>query len=147
MLRISGTEFVLWLHVIAASIWIGGQVTVAAVIPALRKHGTLARTVGRRYQAIAWPAYLVLIFTGILNVSNAGLQWSHLFDTTVGRTLAVKLGLVGLSGLAAAVHAFLQAPRRAGDTSSRPVASALLGSTSLIAAVLAALYGVAIASA
>jgi hypothetical protein len=58
----------------------------------------------------------------------------------------VKLGLVGLSGLAAAVHAFLQAPRRTDVATSRPAASALLGSTSLLAAVGAALYGVAIAA-
>lgn len=146
MLRITGAEFVLWLHVIAASIWIGGQVTVAAVIPALRHHTGLARSVGRRYQVIAWPAFLVLVVTGIVNVGNAGLQWSHLLDSTVGRTLVVKLGFVGVSGLAAGVHAFLQAPRRSADATSRPLASALLGSTSLLAALVAALYGVAIAS-
>jgi putative copper export protein len=147
VLRISGTEVVLWLHIIAASVWIGGQMTVAAVIPALRHHPGLARSAGNRYQIIAWPAYVVLVLTGIANVGNAGLQWSHLLDSAVGRTLAVKLGFVGLSGLAAAVHAFLQAPRRSADATSRPVASALLGSISLLAALVAALYGVAIANA
>jgi putative copper export protein len=146
VLSISGADVVLWLHVIAASIWIGGQVTVAVVIPALRRYSALARTVGQRYQMIAWPAYLVLVVTGILNVGNAGLPWSDLSDSTVGRTLMVKLGFVGLSGLAAAVHAFLQAPRRSDIATSRPVASALLGSSSLLAAVIAALYGVAIAA-
>ena len=147
MLRVSQAEFVLWLHVIAASIWIGGQVTVAAVIPTLRQHPALVRTVGQKYQMVAWPAYLVLVVTGIVNVGNAGLQWSQLLESTVGRTLVVKLGFVGLSGMAAAVHAFLQAPRRSAQATSRPLASALLGSTSLLAAVLAALYGVAIANA
>ena len=144
MLTVSGPTLVLWLHVLAACVWIGGQVTVAMLIPPLRRHGTLARTAGQRYQWVAWPAFTVLAVTGILNVGNAGLRWSQLLDTPAGRTLAVKLGLVALSGLAAGVHAFLQAPRDDGDRSRPPRASVVLGAISLLAAVLAALYGVAI---
>lgn len=96
---------------------------------------------------IAWPAFAVLVGTGIANVGNAGLHWSQLFDSTVGRTLVVKLGFVGLSGLAAAVHAFIQAPESSADATSRPLTSAVLGSTSLLAALVAALYGVAISNA
>jgi putative copper export protein len=147
VLSISGPTLVLWLHVIAACIWIGGQVTVAAVIPLLRDRDDLAQLVGRRYQAVAWPAFAVLIVTGVLNVGNAGLRWSQLLDSPAGRTLAIKLGLVGLSGLAAGVHSFRQAPRPGDETAGSPVASAVLGSISLAAALLAALYGVAIASA
>lgn len=146
MLSITGAQVVLWLHVLAACVWIGGQVTVAAVIPLLRRDRDLAARVGRRYQAVAWPAFLVLAVTGVLNVGNAGLQWSTLLDTAAGRTLAVKLGLVAVSGAAAATHAFLQAPRAAGRTRSNPVMSSLLGSVSLLAAVAAALYGVVIAN-
>ncbi|HZS14043.1 MAG TPA: CopD family protein [Candidatus Dormibacteraeota bacterium] len=145
MLHISGPQWVLWVHVVAACIWIGGQVTVAAVIPLLRGRdaadgGALAIAVGRRYQAVAWPAFAALAVTGVINVGNAGLQWSHLLDSAAGRTLTVKLGLVALSGAAAAVHAFVQAPRR-----RSAMWSATLGSLSLLAAVVAALYGVAIA--
>jgi hypothetical protein len=113
VLSISGPTLVLWLHVVAACIWIGGQVTVAAVIPLLRGRDDLAQVVGRRYQAVAWPAFAVLIVTGVLNVGNAGLRWSQLLESPAGRTLVIKLGLVGLSGLAAGVHSFRQAPRPA----------------------------------
>jgi len=147
VLSISGAAVVLWVHVIAACMWIGGQATVALLIPLLRGHGALARLAGQRYQTVAWPAYAILVITGLANVSNAGLEWSTLFDSPPGRTLAVKLGLVAVSGLAAGVHAFLQAPRRSDQAAGRPVASAVLGSVSLLTAVLAALYGVAIASA
>jgi putative copper export protein len=147
VLNLSGAALVLWLHVIAACVWIGGQVTVAILIPTLRGHGQLATVAGQRYQMVAWPAFGVLVVTGIVNVGNAGLQWSHLLDSTAGRTLAVKLGLVAMSGLAAGVHGILQAPRRGADPSRRQWASVLLGSASLMAALLAALYGVAIASA
>lgn len=147
MLSISGPTLVLWLHVVAACIWIGGQVTVAAVIPLLRGRDALAQLVGRRYQAVAWPAFAVLIVTGVLNVGNADLRWSQLLDSPAGRTLALKLGLVGLSGLAAGVHSFRQAPRPGGGTAGSAVTSTVLGSISLVAALLAALYGVAIVSA
>jgi putative copper export protein len=146
VLSITGAALVLWLHVMAACIWIGGQVTVAILIPLLRGQGQLTVIAGRRYQAVAWPAFGVLVVTGIINVGNAGIQWRHLLDTDAGRTLAVKLGLVAVSGLAAGVHAFLQAPRRDAAEVGRPWAAALLGSASVLAAVLAALYGVVIAS-
>jgi putative copper export protein len=147
VLRVSGPTLVLWVHIVAACIWIGGQVTVAAIIPLLRDQRELARRVGRRYQAVAWPAFAVLIVTGVVNVGNAGLHWSQLLDSSAGRTLVVKLVLVALSGLAAGVHSFLQAPRRGHASDSSAVGSAVLGSISLVAALLAALYGVAIAGA
>ena len=147
MLHISGPQWVLWVHVVAACIWIGGQITVAAVVPLLRRVGAgdaqgpgMASAVGRRFQMIAWPAFAALAVTGVINVGNAGLQWSHLLDSDAGRTLAIKLGLVALSGAAAALHAFVQAPR-----GRSAIWSASLGSLSLLAAVTAALYGVAIA--
>lgn len=146
MLNISGSALLIWVHIVAACVWIGGQATVAAVIPLLRDHRDLARRVGRRYQVIAWPAFAVLIITGVVNVGNAGLHWAQLLDSPAGRTLAVKLALVALSGLSAGVHSFLQAPRRTA-TGGSAVGSAVLGSISLIAALLAALYGVAIAGA
>jgi len=144
---VSGPALVLWVHIVAACIWIGGQVTVAVLIPLLRDQRELARRVGRRYQAVAWPAFAVLILTGVVNAGNAGLRWSQLLDSPAGRTLVVKLGLVALSGLAAGVHAFLQAPRRGPANGGSAVGSAVLGSISVGAALLAALYGVAIAGA
>ena len=147
MLSVSGPTFVLWVHIVAACIWIGGQLTVAAIIPLVRDHRDLARRMGRRYQAVAWPAFAVLIVTGVVNVGNAGLRWSQLLDSAAGRTLVVKLLLVGVSGLAAGVHSFLHAPRHTHAASGSVVGSAVFGAISLIAALLAALYGVAIAAA
>src|ERR1019366_279013 len=45
------------------------------------RSGQLAVIAGRRYQAVAWPAFGVLVVTGIINVGNAGIQWRHLLDT------------------------------------------------------------------
>lgn len=147
MLSPSWTVAVLWLHMTAATIWIGGQVLVAAVVPMLRGQAGLAAAVGRRYQLIAWPAFAVLVLTGLQNVRNAGLSWSHLLDNDAGRTLTLKLALVLLSGAAAAVHAVIQAPRARAQARPAPALSAALGSVSLLAALGAAFLGVDIAEA
>jgi putative copper export protein len=143
----SWATLVLFLHIVAACIWIGGQVTVAVVLPALRGHPDLIRTIGRRFQVLAWSAYGVLIVTGAGNARFMGLGWGDLTGTTEGRLLLEKLGLVLLSGAAAAVHVFVQAPRSRARLSHRAFSawSAVLGSVSLLAALGAALYGVVIA--
>ena len=143
----SSATLVLFLHIVAACIWIGGQVTVAVVLPALRGHPDLIRTIGRRFQVLAWSAYGVLIVTGAGNALLMGLGWGDLTGTTEGRLLLEKLGLVLLSGAAAAVHVFVQAPRSRARLSHRAFSawSAVLGSVSLLAALGAALYGVVIA--
>lgn len=144
MLQLNGAAIVLWVHVLAACVWIGGQVAVAVLMPALRGVDGIAAVAGRRFELVAWPAYATLIITGALNARNAGITWGDLVASPVGKTLLVKLGFVLLSGAAAALHAFLLAPRRRRDV-ARPSMSALLGGVSVIAAVIAALYGVVIA--
>lgn len=98
MLTVSWDTIRLFLHVTAATIWLGGQITIAALIPALR--GTRAdvpATAAKAFSRIAWPAFGVTILTGIWNVAaehdkNHG-AYSH--------TLTLKIVLVVLSGLAA----------------------------------------------
>lgn len=138
MLTPSLAVLVLWIHVIAASVWIGGQLTVAAVMPLLRSQPALMTSLGRRYQLIAWPAYALLVLTGIGNMLHLHLGLADLFSDPVGRTLTTKLGFVLLSGLAAGVHEWSS---RLGPSARR---SAILGSVSFLAALLAALYGVTI---
>jgi putative copper export protein len=140
-----GAALVLWMHVIAACVWIGGQVTIGMLVPMLRGQPALLAA-ARRFQWVLWAAFLVLVVTGIANVHNAGISWSHLNSNPIGRTLSIKLGFVFLSGLAAAVHAFVVAPRVArGSTPALRAWSGILGAVSLLAAVVAALYGVIIA--
>jgi putative copper export protein len=146
MLSPHGSDFVLWIHVLAACVWIGGQITIGMLVPVLRGQPEVLATAARRYQWVAWAAFVVLVITGIANVHNAGISWPHLNSTPAGRTLSVKLLFVLLSGLAAAVHAFVVAPR-AGRRSTPALRawSGILGAVSLLAAILAALYGVIIA--
>jgi putative copper export protein len=56
--------------VLAATVWVGGQLTLAALVPVLRRVGPNApRVAARRLNVVAWPAYGVLIATGIWNIA------------------------------------------------------------------------------
>jgi putative copper export protein len=91
----------LFLHVLAATVWVGGQITIAGVVPVLRRISPEApRIVARRFGAIAWGAFAVLIVTGIWNV--AAVPGST--HGAAGRTLLVKLIVVAISGISAWAH-------------------------------------------
>jgi putative copper export protein len=91
------------LHVLAATIWVGGQFVLAGLLPSLRGLGDDApRTVARAYNRIAWPAFAVLVATGIWNLVELPVGD---FDTEWQVTLFVKILIVAVAGVAAAVHA------------------------------------------
>jgi putative copper export protein len=94
--------FRLALHVLAATVWVGGQITLAGLVPGLRALDPDApRAVARRFNRIAWPAYGVLVATGIWNLVESSFgDRSSAWQVT----LFVKLVVVGLAGIAALVH-------------------------------------------
>ena len=102
MLSVHWSTVRLFLHVLAATVWVGGQLTLAGLVPGLRAISPDApRTVARRFNRIAWPAFAVLVATGIWNI----LAVHATFHGAYGVTLTVKLGVVALSGLSAFLHA------------------------------------------
>ena len=94
--------FRLFIHVLAATIWVGGQITLAALVPALRAAGAdVPKAAANAFNRIAWPAFFVLIATGVWNViadhdQNHG-SWAAV--------LGVKYLLVLASGGTAYAHA------------------------------------------
>jgi len=108
MLSVSWDTIRLFLHVLAAAVWVGGQITLAALVPVLRRLGTeVPRTAARRFNQIAWPAFAVLVVTGIWNIAAVHAQINGGYETT----LVVKLIVVAISGAAAALHARARNPR------------------------------------
>jgi putative copper export protein len=109
MLPVSGTTIRLFVHVLAATIWVGGQLTLAGLVPGLRRLSPDApRAVARRFNVIAWPAFVVLVATGLWNIVVLEPVW----DSAYGTTLMVKIAVVATSGVAALAHA--RARSRAG---------------------------------
>ena len=122
MLSVNWDTIRLFLHVLAATVWVGGQITLAALVPVLRRAGTdIPRAAARRFNQVAWPAFGVLVITGIWNIVAVRSQITGSYETT----LVVKLVVVLISGVTAALHA------RARGTAGRAVFGALTGVSAL----------------
>ncbi len=156
MLPVDESAIRVFLHVLAATIWVGGQLTLGAIIPALRPRPgdpdpeaarVRIRAVAQRFQVVAWIAFGVLLATGVwnlvaLHVGDSGRTWLT--------TLMIKLACVAISGGAAAVHILVGAPRvrAATDDAARRKAAAFSGACegiSVLFAVISLFLGVLLA--
>ena len=103
MLGVSWTTIRLFLHVVGAAVWVGGQIALAMLVPTLRSLDPDGpRLVARRFNVIAWAAFVLLVVTGVwsLLAVEVGDQ-----TTAWHATLGLKLLLVAASGIGAAFHA------------------------------------------
>lgn len=124
MLAVNWDIVRLFLHVLAATVWVGGQLTLAALVPVLRRLGAeIPKAAARRFNQVAWPAFGVLIITGVWNVVAVRSQITGRYEVT----LIVKLIVVAISGVSAALHA------RARSAAGLAVFGALTGVSALAA--------------
>lgn len=112
-----------WLHLVAAAVWIGGMVFLAlVVVPIIRRPEhqgiavTLINQTGRRFRWVGWGCLIVLLLSGTVNLAYRGFGWAdlwngHLFTGSFGHTLAIKLFCFVLVLLLSAVHDFVVGPR------------------------------------
>lgn len=129
-MRPSLDTFRIFLHVVAAAVWVGGQITLLGLLPTLRGLGPDApRAAARRFNVIAWSAFAVLFVTGI---------WNLLAVTAADRTVAwnaalgVKLLMVAATGIGAAFHAGARSK----------IALAVGGAVSLVSGLAAVFLGI-----
>ena len=60
----------LFLHVVAASVWVGGQIVLAGLVPQLRRsHPEAVTAIANGFGKIAWPAYVVATKFSVLKSS------------------------------------------------------------------------------
>jgi len=92
----------LTLHVLAAAVWVGGQIVMTGLVgPARSIGGDAPKVLARAFARMAWPAFLVLVATGIWNVtavhySSQSSAWKAV--------LMAKILVVLLAGVAVALH-------------------------------------------
>lgn len=89
-----------WLHLIAAAVWTGGLIVLAAVIVALRRAGAereVLRAAARQFARVSWPAMVIAVATGLAQVELLAFDWGY------GR-LHLKLGLVTAAVVVAGTH-------------------------------------------
>ncbi|MBN1240071.1 MAG: DUF4149 domain-containing protein [Gammaproteobacteria bacterium] len=151
------------LHILAAVVWIGGMVFLGAVlVPVLRDRslgaptGELLHRTGVRFRNVGWACLLILIGTGVVNLSRWGVGWERLTSAELwaspwGRVLAFKLGFVLTAIALSSVHDFVVGPRATRVMRSAPRsdesrrlrrAAGWMGRTNLLIAVLIVALGI-----
>lgn len=91
----------LFIHVLAASIWVGGQFVLAGMVPGLRKIGPEAtKAAANGFAKVAWPAFGLAVITGMWNVFAIGTDLADGYMVTLG----IKVLLVVAAGGSAAAH-------------------------------------------
>lgn len=80
-------RFVFYLHLLAATVWVGGLITLAVVISGVRSvtdDRSVLAAIARRFAVLSWVAMTVLVATGLIQAASYG--W--------GGPLLVKVSLV-----------------------------------------------------
>jgi putative copper export protein len=92
----------LTLHVLAATVWVGGQIVMTGLIgPARRLGGDAPQQLARAFARMAWPAFVVLVATGIWNVTAVHYSAQ---DSAWKAVLMAKIVVVLLAGVATGLH-------------------------------------------
>lgn len=88
------------IHLIAAAVWLGGLITLAASVAALRRIGVereTLRALARQFARVSWSALAIAVVTGLLRVYYLRVSWSY-------PRLHLKLALVGAVIALALIH-------------------------------------------
>lgn len=99
----------LYIHVVAATVWVGGLIVMAGLVPAVREvtdDRTVIRAIAQRFGVFSWTALGLLVITGVAML---------LIGFDLSTTLTTKIGLVFAAAALAAWHtvsARHQTPRR-----------------------------------
>ena len=103
----------IFIHVLAVTVWVGGQIVMMAILPVLKEAGVdgLPAKVAQGFANVAFPALAVAIFSGIWNIisidmANATMVWNIIFG--------IKFLLVILSGFGAVKHKNATDPKQKG---------------------------------
>lgn len=122
------------LHVLAATIWVGGQITLAGLVPSLRKVSPeVTKIAANAFSKLSWPAFAVLVITGFWNIGGVNMSSQN---TAWKVVLGIKIAVVAISGISAYVH----------TKAKSTVGLAVWGTVSGLSAVAALVMGVFLAN-
>lgn len=112
-------RFSVWLHLVAASVWVGGIFFFALVlVPVLRRargaaSADLVRSLGTRFRQVGWTSIAVLVVTGTINLvfryPTDDLASDAFWLSPFGRIVFAKLVLVSAMILVSVIHDVLGA--------------------------------------
>jgi copper transport protein len=123
-----------WLHLVAAMLWVGGLVALAACVwplaPALRRTAFLG------FSRIATVLVAVLVVAGSYISLSRLPTAADLWTTRYGQTLVVKIAIVCVALGWGAVHHFVVRPRLERDDAPRGLRRSLIGESTVAILVL-----------
>jgi putative copper export protein len=123
----------LTLHILAMSVWVGGQLTLLGLLPVVRASGgDTGRRLGAQFNRIAWPAFAIAVLTGVWNLFAIDVGDT---STQYQASLFAKLFFVALSGIGAFLH----------GRATAKAAIAGWGAVGLLGGLAAVFYGVLLA--
>ena len=126
-------SFRIFLHVLAVAVWVGGQIVLAGLVPAIRTSAPeVLPKVAQAFARVAWPAMIVIVFTGMWGLTSSSASDS---DTEYMVTFVVKMVMVFIAIAATIVH----------SQGSSKAAKAIGGALGLLGSLLAAYSGILLA--
>jgi putative copper export protein len=126
-------SFRIFLHILAVAVWVGGQIVLAGLVPAIRTSAPEALPkVAQAFARVAWPAMIVIVFTGMWGLTSSSASDS---DTEYMVTFAIKMVMVFIAIAATIVH----------SQGSSKAAKAIGGALGLLGSLLAAYAGILLA--
>jgi len=153
-----------WLHILAAIVWIGGMAfLVLVVVPYLRKGdrakaAALMRDTGSRFRDIGWICFAIVLVTGTFNLWMRGVRVSSFGDpvwlrSQLGHAVSLKLAVFTVVLVMSAVHDFVIGPRatraivadpRSKEAESLRRAASMMGRANVVFALILVALGVLI---
>lgn len=119
----------LFLHLLGATVWFGGQIVMLGILPVLRSIGGDApKQVAARFGLLSWGFYAVAFLTGIWNMLVVDGEGNY------AAVLGIKMLVVIVSGAAAFVH----------QQTSNPGLKGATGGIGFLAAAVAMFLGLAL---
>jgi uncharacterized membrane protein len=145
---------IVYLHLVAAVVWIGGLAYQAHVLLPAARRGAVApfADAARRARPVTWTAIAIVVLTGFYNVTELG-DLARVMETGAGLILAAKFTLVILTVALASQRDFAQVPLltaalAAGADATRPLRSiARLDRLVLVIALIVIYLGLAVSRA
>ncbi len=126
-------SFADWVHLSAATLWIGGLLSLGLVVWGDR---ALRRTAFWRFSEIAGPLVAIVVAAGVYMTFERFPALHDLWTVGYGRLLIVKLGLVSLALAWGAFHHFVIRPRLDRPAVAARVSRSLAGEAAVAVSIL-----------
>ncbi|MDX1373822.1 MAG: copper-binding protein, partial [Nitrososphaeraceae archaeon] len=103
---------IIWIHLLAACIWVGGSIFIGLILAPMLKNIsnsveerlTLMIKIGRRFNKFAFPSLIILIVSGIYNSRFFFENPNNFIESDYGIFLFIKIILTIITFISYVIH-------------------------------------------